>query len=165
MTCYRKMMAAFGGSPAKWSKPVIYWWAEKGLEDVMAEAASRWTAVTALNIVHTNKPAAADIVATFGEIDGKNNVLAYAFFPPAAGRPPSPQHGDILVEPVDYHAAPRAGKVEILTHELGHSIGIDHHTSDALSHCLMAPTYSGPRNGKLYSHDIAAAQKLYPLPT
>lgn len=165
MKCYRKMVAGLGGSPSKWSKPVVYWFAaERGLIAGMEKAASRWTAVAGLNIVRAKEASAADIVVTYGAIDGSNGTLAYAYFPPQAGRAPRPEHGDILVEPVDYHAAKFAGKVEILTHELGHSIGIDHHEGESLRHTLMAPYYNGPRNGKLYNEDIAEAQKLYPLP-
>jgi len=147
----------------KWAKTDLLWWAEDRLIPAFVDASARWTSVCALNLRQTDDASEADIVATFADIDGSSGTLAYAYFPGVPGRKPDPIHGDVFVEPADFDPAPHEGRVEIIAHELGHSIGIEHHEAASKRHTLMAPYYNGPRNGKLFPEDIKAAQRLYPL--
>lgn len=98
---------------------------------------------------------ASDIRITFGRIDGPGDFLATARLPIAA---PLPLEGDIFVDSSEPSLArDRRKMLAVATHEIGHSIGLEHVDTDGV---LMNPNYQRdvitPQ-----ADDILGARQIY----
>ncbi len=97
----------------------------------------------------------------FHAIDGRNDVLAHAYYPDNTGLA-----GDVhLDRDENWSTRPSFSNIdiiEVLTHELGHSLGLDHETRNA---AIMNPFYSGryegPGTGVLLQDDINGIRAIY----
>lgn len=93
--------------------------------------------------------------------DGPYNSLAYAYFPSTNGL-----GGDLVLDSSEtWSLAPSAGRIditEVLTHEIGHALGLGHEsTSNAILNPTYGARYSGPGTAYLLPDDIAGIQTLY----
>jgi len=93
--------------------------------------------------------------------DGAYGTLAYAYYPSTSGL-----GGDVVLDSGEtWGTGPGGGRIdltEILTHELGHAIGLGH---EPTATAIMNPTYgsrfAGPGTAFLYADDITGIQALY----
>lgn len=93
--------------------------------------------------------------------DGAYGTLAYAYYPSTSGL-----GGDVVLDSGEtWGTSPGGGRIdltEILTHELGHAIGLGH---EPTATAIMNPTYgsrfAGPGTAFLYADDISGVQALY----
>lgn len=94
-------------------------------------------------------------------IDGPSSVLAHAFFPNDGGLAGDVHfdNGDTWnINPSD----PGFDVIEVMTHELGHSLGLGHEfTLDAIMNPFYGGRFDGPGTGFLLDDDIAGIQALY----
>lgn len=96
---------------------------------------------------------AADIRVAFGDLDGSfGPLLGVAYFPFG-----SPIAGDILIDnDEDRFFNVRQNFISVITHEIGHSLGLDH---TGAFRSLMNDTYNGVRRPQ--ADDIAGIQAIY----
>lgn len=141
------------------------------------EALSRWAAVAPLRFIEVPDsgpaPSTAEYDPTglpmlrFGRrvIDGPNGVLAYGYFPGDSGLA-----GDVQFDTAEQWAVnPAIGKdlVEVATHEIGHTLGLEHRAGPAAPGvpAIMNPVYASRFHGLgtsfLYASDINAIRSLY----
>jgi len=89
--------------------------------------------------------------------DGPGGTLAHAFFP---------EVGDIHVDETEgwtLDSNQGTNFLQTLTHEIGHSIGLDHSRNNEAVMYPFASSYN--RNFKLHQDDINGAQSLYGRPS
>lgn len=96
-------------------------------------------------------------------IDGGGSVLAHAYFPQL---PPTGLAGDVHFDTGDnWSLDPGFGEfdiLEVMTHELGHSLGLGHETVvDAIMNPFYSSRFSGLGTGFLLQDDIDGIQALY----
>lgn len=94
-------------------------------------------------------------------IDGPSSVLAHAYFPQGGGL-----GGDVHFDNGDRWninpAEPGFDVIEVMTHELGHALGLGHEfTLDAIMNPFYGGRFEGPGTGFLLDDDIAGIQELY----
>mgnify|MGYP001569787885 CR=1 FL=1 len=111
----------------------------------------------------------ADIILSFREgehgcgypFDGPHGVLAHAFFPHTGGT--TFIEGDVHFDGAEMWAPGGYGLLWVATHELGHSLGLDHITPGS-GHIgplpIMYPYYQGGQ-AQLTPLDRQAVQTLY----
>ena len=134
------------------------------------EALNLWAAVAPLHFVEVvdSGPDASD--SSYGALNhphiriGYHSLgfpLAHAYYPSTTGL-----GGDVHFN-TDYSWALASGGskydvIEVMTHELGHSLGLDHETSlDAIMNPVIGNRFSGLGSGFLFDDDIAGIQALY----
>lgn len=124
------------------------------LKDLFEEALGVWSEVSPLNFTEIQDPgngAAVDIRVNGDFIDGRNNVLARAFFP---------QGGDITFDTGDNWNASLF--LETAVHEIGHSLGLGHETGvDAILNPSIQGRYNGPGTAFLLQDDINGVRSIY----
>ena len=131
---------------------------------------SRWSQLTGINYVYsaaddgaafTNTTANPGVLGVRGDvrigghhIDGNSNVLAYNFFP---------NHGDMVIDTGDnFYTTTTSNSIRlrnVLAHEAGHGIGLNHVDSNNASF-LMEPFINTGFDGPQLD-DILAAQRMY----
>ena len=137
------------------------------------EAFGLWASVAPLHfveVVDTGPPAddepydaAAHPLIRIGHhfIDGGSSVLAHAFFPSddGLGGDVHFDNGDIWnINPNN----PGIDVIEVMTHELGHALGLGHETElDAIMNPFYGGRYNGLGTGFLLPDDIGGIQFLY----
>lgn len=141
--------------------------------DAVEEALGMWAKYAPLNFVEMEDsgPAVADdqysalrnpqIRIGFHPIDNRNGVLAHAYYPDGSGLA-----GDVhLDQSENWSTRPSFSNIdiiEVLTHELGHSLGLDHENRNP---AIMNPFYSGrfegPGTGDLLQDDINGIRAIY----
>ncbi len=93
--------------------------------------------------------------------DGASGTLAHGYFPPANG---STAAGDIHMDTAENwvigFAGPGIDIFQVLAHEIGHALGLDH---TGVAGSLMNPFYSEAFSGP-QADDIAGMQALYGAP-
>lgn len=94
-------------------------------------------------------------------IDGGSDVLAHAFFPDGSGLA-----GDVhLDSDENWTTQPSFSSIdiiEVMTHELGHSLGLNHESSNsAIMNPFYAERYDGPGTGFLLADDINGIRAIY----
>ena len=103
-----------------------------------------------------------DIRIGHHDIDGANGTLAYAYFPDVNFWGAS---GDVHMDSDEsWTLGGNSGTdfLEVMTHELGHALGLDHEdNSIAIMNPFHAGVYDGLGTGFLYSHDIDAIRSVY----
>ncbi len=90
--------------------------------------------------------------------DGARGALAHAYFPPGWGGVTGDIHFDTSEIWKDQDGGSGFNLHRVLTHEIGHSIGLDHENSLT---ALMNPYYTESTPLGLSADDIAGAQYLY----
>lgn len=156
----REKFALAGGS---WSENTIEWriknFGSFDHFDVIGayhDAFDTWTTQTTLKFIETTS-SSADIVMKIDEIDGRGGILAQAFYPNDGG--------DVEVdedEKWSFTDTTPAGFFDlrtIVTHELGHSLGLDH---SSVRSAVMFPTVAaGTQKRSLTQDDTTAISALY----
>ena len=100
----------------------------------------------------------ADIRIGGHDFGGAGGVLAHAYFPPGWGGVTGDIHFDVDEMWKDQDGGSGFNLYRVLTHEIGHAIGLDHENNlDA----LMNPYYTESTPMGLDADDIAGAQYLY----
>lgn len=140
-----------------------------GFEAQIQAAFNAWSAVAnltfvqvvdngvAFNAAGTN----ADIRISGHTFDGASGTLAHGFFPPANGATAAGDiHFDTAENWVTSFGAGGIDIFQVMAHELGHSLGLDHSTVPG---SLMNPFYSEAFSGP-QADDIAGMQALYGAP-
>lgn len=94
-------------------------------------------------------------------IDGRNNVLAHAYLPDGSGLA-----GDVHLDTGETWTTLGTFNsidiIEVLTHELGHSLGLNHEeTNDAIMNPTYGGRYDGPGTGFLLQDDINGIRAIY----
>lgn len=124
------------------------------------QALDSWANVCPLKFfISSDNP---DIIITTGKIDGPSKVLAWSELPDGSDRMLRQRYDTserfvIAVNP----AMNTIDIVAVLTHELGHALGLDHAPQGSPD--LMAPIYQ-PGRREPQDGDIARIQKLYGKP-
>jgi len=144
------------------------------LESAIEEALQVWSAVSPLRFTEvadsgpapsdTAYPAGTTPQLRFGHhyIDGGAgaNVLAHAYYPSSSGL-----GGDLHFDNGNtWTVNPASGVdiIEVATHEIGHSIGLNHEeTADAIMNPYYGGRYSGPGSAFLLQDDINGIQAQY----
>ena len=133
-----------------------------GVRALFRQAFDAWSDVANIEFVEVKEQGeasaygyAADIRITYGRIDGPGDFLATARLPIA---PPLPTEGDIFVDSSEPSLArDRRKMLAVATHEIGHSIGLEHVDTDGV---LMNPTFQRdvftPQ-----ADDIKGARQIY----
>lgn len=116
---------------------------------------------TALTFAFVDRPDAADIIITFGEIDGIGNTLGFAYLPLDAVERQPDLVGDIVIDIRDWPFLPEILQWLLLTHEMGHSIGLEHTDTPGM---VMGPLLLETWDGQLGEGDARRRDLLYPLP-
>jgi hypothetical protein len=128
-----------------------------------------WSSVANLKFVQVADDGAAFNAATgSGDIrigahavDGVRGTLAFAYFPPSNGISAA---GDIFLDTSETWKVGFGGTgydvYQVVTHELGHSLGLDHSTdTKALMNAFYTEAFRGPQ-----ADDIAGMRFLYGAP-
>jgi hypothetical protein len=137
-----------------------------GFETAVQAAFAAWSAVASIAFIPTadsgaafNADVAAGDIRIGGAPLGQEGLLAEGFFPPDNGMSAA---GDIFL---DMNAAlwtldpdaPQFSVFQVLAHEIGHAIGLDHTTvPDSLLNLAYTEAFWGPQ-----ADDIAGARFIY----
>lgn len=129
-------------------------------------AFAAWAAVADLHFVQiADDGAAFDSATASGDIrigghvfDGLNGTLAHGFYPPTNGNTAA---GDIHFDTAELwkvgFGGPGVDIFQVLTHELGHALGLDH---TGVANSLMNPFYTEAFSGP-QADDIAGMRAIY----
>lgn len=135
----------------------------------VSNAFAAWSAVANITFVQVADDGAAFNAATAsGDIrlgghtfDGASGILAHGFYPPVNGNSAAGDiHFDIDETWALSFADPGFSIFQVLAHEIGHAIGLDH---TGVPGSLMNPFYSEAFTGP-QADDIAGAQFIYGPP-
>ncbi len=135
----------------------------------VSNAFAAWSAVANITFVQVADDGAAFNAATAsGDIrlgghtfDGASGILAHGFYPPVNGNSAAGDiHFDIDETWALSFADPGFSIFQVLAHEIGHAIGLDH---TGVPSSLMNPFYSEAFTGP-QADDIAGAQFIYGPP-
>ncbi|CAD5122118.1 unnamed protein product [Dimorphilus gyrociliatus] len=133
----------------------------KKVEEAVAQAFKYWSDVSALTFERRYSSYNVDIIMYFAKkshgdsnpFDGPGGVLAHAYFP---------TNGDVHFDDDEaYTLRSYAGTnlLQIATHEIGHSLGLQH---SSIKSAVMAPYYYGySPNFALQPDDINGIRSLY----
>ena len=102
---------------------------------------------------------AADIRVAFGEIDGEDDILAFAFFPVNQEFEGDEFEGDILFDADEtFFFSFRDQFLNTAIHEIGHSIGLEHIDRNVVK-AIMNPISSDATS--LFADDEIGATRIY----
>jgi hypothetical protein len=125
-----------------------------------------WSAVANLTFVEVADCGAAFNAACVGgdirigahAFDGASGTLAHGFYPPANGTTAAGDiHFDIAETWVIGFAGPGIDIFQVMAHELGHALGLDHTAvAGSLMNSFYSEAFTGPQ-----ADDIAGMQSIY----
>ena len=162
----------------RWNKRNLTYYFQNGTNDIsgtnekaaIQSAFALWAGVTNLTFTEVGNRNQADSVILWGKgshgdpfpFDGKNGVLAHAFYPPPNGGAIA---GDAHFDDAEKwttstrnNGAQPIDLVTVAAHEIGHSLGLAH---SSVAGSLMYPFYSSSHRF-LHVDDINGIRSLYP---
>ncbi|CAF1272532.1 unnamed protein product [Didymodactylos carnosus] len=127
---------------SKWSKSHLRWTLRNSSSrishaqslNIIRDAFEHWTKHIPLRIEQVCEACEADVVFTFGPIDGPSTTLAYAHFP-EDGR----VHFDSDENWIERFDHDGTNLFLVAVHEIGHALGLSHNKEDTKS--IMYPMY------------------------
>lgn len=122
---------------------------------VYRQAMASWNAVCGIRLAYTPNFDVANIYANSGKIDGRSGTLAWSYLPRGAT---SKTRLEQLFD--DSEAWTRNWALEVMIHEIGHALGLDHDTDKT---AIMYP-YSSNRFLTPQPRDVQRIVALYGKP-
>ena len=123
-------------------------------KSLVASALSVWAEYAPLNFQEVQDPGAGDLVDILVQsnaIDGQGKTLALAYFP---------TYGDITFDTAEQWTDTKF--LETATHELGHSLGLDHEDGvSAIMNSVLGNKFAGKTAPFLLEDDINGIRNLY----
>ncbi len=123
-------------------------------KNLVINALSVWAKYAPLNFQEIQDPGAGDLVDILVQsnaIDGPGKTLAFAYFP---------TYGDITFDTAEQWTDTKF--LETATHELGHSLGLDHEDGvDAVMNSVLGNKFEGQTAPFLLDDDINGIRNLY----
>lgn len=140
-----------------------------GFKTEVEKAFNAWSAVANISFLEVpdgggdfNSESTGDIRIGGHAFDGAFGTLAHGYFPPVNGTFAAGDiHFDIAENWVIGFPGPGIDISQVLAHEIGHAIGLDHtEVPDSLMNPFYSEAFFGPQ-----ADDIAGAQFIYGLPS
>jgi len=123
-------------------------------KSLITSALSVWAKYAPLNFQEIQDPGSGDqvdILVQSNAIDGQGKTLAFAYFP---------TYGDITFDTAEQWTDTKF--LETATHELGHSLGLDHENDvSAIMNSVLGNKFEGQAEPFLLEDDINGIRNLY----